>query len=54
MEVSDYYDRSHLNSNGADKLSECVSRLLNGELDESAFYDTFAEKLANNPDGTAK
>jgi hypothetical protein len=54
MERSDYDDSSHLNGQGADKFSECVSKILNGELDESAFYDTFAEKLANNPDGTAK
>jgi hypothetical protein len=54
MERSDYYDYTHLNGQGADKFSECVSKVLNGELDESAFYDTFAEKLANNPDGTAK
>jgi hypothetical protein len=54
MERTDYDDGSHLNGQGADKFSECVSRILNGELDESAFYDTFAEKLANNPDGTAK
>jgi hypothetical protein len=54
MELTDYYESAHLNGQGADKFSECVSRILNGELDESAFYDTFAEKLANNPDGTAK
>jgi lysophospholipase L1-like esterase len=54
MERSDYDDNSHLNGQGADKFSECVSKILSGELDESAFYDTFAEKLANNPDGTAK
>jgi hypothetical protein len=52
--MSDYQNYSHLNGQGAEKFSECVSKILNGELDESAFYDTFAEKLANNPDGTAK
>jgi hypothetical protein len=54
MERTDFNDNSHLNGKGAAKFSECVSKVLNGELDESAFYDTFAEKLANNPDGTAK
>jgi hypothetical protein len=54
LELSDYKDYGHLNGQGAAKFSECVSKILNGELDKSAFYDTFAEKLANNPDGTAK
>jgi hypothetical protein len=54
LSASDFENNVHLNGRGADKFSESVSRILNGELDESAFYDTFAEKLANNPDGTAK
>jgi hypothetical protein len=54
LSMSDYKSYNHLNGRGADKFSECVSKMLNGELDESAFYDTYAEKLANNPDGTAK
>jgi hypothetical protein len=54
LSMSDYKNYNHLNGHGAEKFSECVSKVLNGELDESAFYGTFAEKLANNPDGTAE
>jgi hypothetical protein len=51
LDRNDFYDETHLNINGAEKFSALISDILaSGNTD--IFYDTYAEKLEKNSDGT--
>ncbi|MCR4896788.1 MAG: hypothetical protein K5891_08460 [Lachnospiraceae bacterium] len=51
LDRGDFYDETHLNIYGAEKFSALVSDILaSGNTD--IFYDSYAEKLEKNPDGT--
>ena len=50
-ERTDYKDEGHLNGAGAEKVSKCIGELICGDI-ANPFYDTFEEKVRNNPDGT--
>ena len=52
MDRTDYTDDKHVNGVGAEKISKCISRILNGEIADP-FYNTYEEKIINNPDNTA-
>ncbi len=59
MDENDYKDNNHLNGVGAEKFSEKMSNIEKILNDKEAkykdiFYDTYEEKLENNPDNTLK
>lgn len=59
MDENDYKDNNHLNGVGAEKFSEKMSNIEKiledkEEKYKDIFYDTYEEKLKNNPDNTLK
>jgi len=52
LEKDCFCDNNHLNGHGAELFSHSVARLLMAEETVNCFFDSYAEKMENNPDGT--
>ena len=53
VDHTDYKDSFHLNGKGAEIFTQALCDVYNGKFEEP-FYQSFSEKLMNNPDGTYK
>ncbi len=50
LKDSDFYDRNHLNGNGAEKFMRVFSRFFTGQLGDDIFYASYAQKMESVPE----